>query len=255
MVNFSSLIISLSFVISFIILAIAAELYYLLCYKKRITNRDIEEDNNSPNYPKKIPLLFFWKNLSKKAEKPDIPEHDPDQLELGSERELLQNQKGVYGEESTEPIDTELMRIHNLCGPPRFLFTITEESKEDLESETGRSRKGSRTRSLSDVVFMETPVLTPLASPCLKSNFNNPLFENLSEAEVNSLRASPPPKFKFLRDAEEKLMRRLMEEAERKGIKEDRERENGLIRIKQVLPLSSSPSKLSEINVHGLNFK
>ena len=47
-----------------------------------------------------------------------------------------------FGEES---IDLELMRLHNLCGPPRFLFTINEETSLDMESE---GRKGSRTVSL-----------------------------------------------------------------------------------------------------------
>lgn len=34
--------------------------------------------------------------------------------------------------------------------------------------------------------------------------------------DINGFRSSPPPKFKFLRDVEEKLMRRLEEETEKK---------------------------------------
>ncbi|KAL6967942.1 hypothetical protein U1Q18_033745 [Sarracenia purpurea var. burkii] len=50
------------------------------------------------------------------------------------------------------------MRPHNLSGPPWFLFTINEESKEDLESNDGRSRgvgggKGSRAWSLGDLLL------------------------------------------------------------------------------------------------------
>ncbi|KAK6144595.1 hypothetical protein DH2020_021415 [Rehmannia glutinosa] len=151
-----------------------------------------------------------------------------------------------------EGVEAELMRIHNLCGPPRFLFTIKEESKEDLESDDGKSRKGSRTRSLSDLV------LTPLSSPPVKTphsldsynthGFNNPLFESLSEAELNRLRSSPPPKFKFLKDAEDKLLRRLLEEeAERKmGSQEEKSayfvREKLHNQASQVLPLASSPT-------------
>ncbi|XP_052176572.1 uncharacterized protein LOC127790883 [Diospyros lotus] len=54
-----------------------------------------------------------------------------------------------------------------LAGSPRFLFTIKEEMKEDLESEDDKSRKWSRSRSLSDRinVSVETPFLTPIASP------------------------------------------------------------------------------------------
>ncbi|XP_047942517.1 uncharacterized protein LOC125189268 [Salvia hispanica] len=104
------------------------------------------------------------------------------------------------------------MRVHNLCGPPQFIFTIKEESKEDLElSEDGRSRKGSRTRSLSDL-FVDGAA--PL--DCYRHHGNiNPLFESLPEAELRRLRSSPPPKFKFLRDAEDKL---LQEKAERRII-------------------------------------
>lgn len=41
-----------------------------------------------------------------------------------------------------------------------FFFTINGETKQDLESIDGRSRKGSRTRSLSDfLVSIETPPL------------------------------------------------------------------------------------------------
>ncbi|KAL7204598.1 hypothetical protein ACSBR2_017636 [Camellia fascicularis] len=86
---------------------------------------------------------------------------------------------------------------------------------------------------------------------------------------MNRLRSSPPPKFKFLRDAEEKLMRRLMEEAEKRSFKiqefvATEKRDGSFIRIivggknrerelnqqvpqshsnaSQVLPLASSPS-------------
>ncbi|KAL0436558.1 UNVERIFIED_CONTAM: hypothetical protein Sradi_0363700 [Sesamum radiatum] len=120
---------------------------------------------------------------------------------MGSTKDL--ELKG-YGEQGVE---TELMRMHNLCGPPRFLFTIKEENKEDLESEDGKSRKGSRTKSLSDLVFPVdgTPFLTPLSSPTVKAS-------NLWILMVT---------FKFLKAAEDKLIRRLlMEEAERKrGVK------------------------------------
>lgn len=171
-----------------------------------------------------------------------------------------------------EGIEAELMRVHNLCGPPRFLFTIKEESKEDLESDDGRSRKGSRTRSLSDLVMAvdggATPFLTPLSSPTVKNPSSldsyshhgiNPLFESIPEAELSRLRSSPPPKFKFLRDAEDKLLRRLLqEEAERRiGVdfqdsKLDDEKRGSFVKFldvreqihnqaTQVLPLPSSP--------------
>ncbi|KAI3450418.1 hypothetical protein Pfo_007083 [Paulownia fortunei] len=227
--SFSGLGIGLSFVFGCILMGLVVELYYLLWWKKRIaytSNREIEE----------FCFLFCWKRPSSSFNSTNSSQEltnsvrnprEQEDLEMGNSKDL--GLKG-YGEEGVE---TELMRMHNLCGPPRFLFTIKEESKEDLESDDGKSRssrKGSRTKSLSDLVFAVdgTSFLTPLSSPTVKaplfsdSYHNhgfNPLFEALTEAEVNRLRSSPPPKFKFLKDAEDKLIRRLLvEEAERKRV-------------------------------------
>ncbi|PIN24367.1 hypothetical protein CDL12_02900 [Handroanthus impetiginosus] len=267
--SFSGLGIGLSIVFGCILMGLVAELYYLLWWKKRKaydSNREVEE----------FCFLFCWKRRSSFNSAGSSQEltnsvrnpQEQQDLEMGSSKDL--GSKG-YGEEGVE---TELMRVHNLCGPPRFLFTIKEESKEDLESDDGKSRssrKGSRTKSLSDLVFMDgTPFLTPLSSPTVKAPHSldsyhshglNPLFESLTEAEVNRLRSSPPPKFKFLRDAEDKLIRRLlMEEAERKnglnnegpvqGCQNSRkvheEKEGSFVKFinqaAQVLPLASSPT-------------
>ncbi|KAL0460308.1 UNVERIFIED_CONTAM: hypothetical protein Slati_0658000 [Sesamum latifolium] len=231
--SFSGLGIGLSFVFGCILMGLVGELYYFLWWKKRVaytssSSREIED----------FSFLFCWKRPSSTSfnsagstqeltNSVRNPQEQED-LEMGSAKDL--ELKG-YGEQGVE---TELMRMHNLCGPPRFLFTIKEENKEDLESEDGKSRKGSRTKSLSDLVFPVdgTPFLTPLSSPtvkasnpldsyCYSNHGLNPLFESLTEAEINRLRSSPPPKFKFLKAAEDKLIRRLlMEEAERKrGVK------------------------------------
>lgn len=238
MTSFSALAIGLSLVFGCLLLALVAELYYLLWWKKRVTNRVVEEDDYSNNYAKEFFHLICWKKPSSlqsnttqdSVRGPEEAHSQEPDLELGTSKDLLIK---ALGDESVE---AELMRLHNLAGPPRFLFTIKEETKEDLESDDGksrgdRSRKGSRTRSLSDLtVTVDTPFLTPVASPHLKSPpFNildsyhhhgfNPLFESSVEAEFNRLKSSPPPKFKFLRDAEEKLLRRLMEEAEKRASK------------------------------------
>ncbi|XVF05524.1 hypothetical protein REPUB_Repub05bG0179600 [Reevesia pubescens] len=225
MTSFSGLGIGLSLVFGCLLLALVAELYYLLWWKKRIASTEVEDDYN--NYAKELVQLFCWKksaslhaatntNNNQDLVKDQVTNGVEPDLELGSNKDLLL--KG-FGEEG---IESELMRLHNLAGPPRFLFTIKEETKEDLESEDGRSRKGSRTRSLSDLILtVDTPFLSPLASPPLKSpplnpldSYHrqgfNPLFESSTDAELNKLRSSPPPKFKFLRDAEEKLLSRLM---------------------------------------------
>ncbi|KAK9998592.1 hypothetical protein SO802_018195 [Lithocarpus litseifolius] len=236
--SFSSLAIGLGLVFGCLLLAFVAELYYLLWWrKKRINSTEIIEDDYS-NYAKELFQFICWKRPSslhtnntqqESMRDPDANNSLEPDLELGTSKDVLLM---TYEEEGVE---SELMRLHNLAGPPRFLFTIKEETREDLESDDGksrgdRSRKGSRTRSLSDlVVSIDTPFLTPLASPRLKSptlnpfdSYNhhgfNPLFESSAEVELNRLRSSPPPRFKFLRDAEEKLYRRLKEEAEKKAV-------------------------------------
>ncbi|XP_059628150.1 uncharacterized protein LOC132270946 [Cornus florida] len=287
---------ALSIVFGGLLLALVAELYILLWWKKRITNRDTEDEYISP--AREFLCLLCWKrpssSFSSTALNPqelcsslriiDTHVHEPQsQLHLHSNQGLWLKPFEEYGPE------TELMRLQNISGPPRFLFTIKEETKEDLESEDGnKSRDGLRSRSLSDlVVTVETPFLTPLASPPyftppltpnLDLSYNhhgfNPLFESSIDAEFNRIRASPPPKFKFLRDAEEKLCRRkMMEETETEtetetenGIhKSDEENESFITLIvdknkegrelnhhhdiplyhsssSQVLPLASSPS-------------
>ncbi|CAN6695914.1 unnamed protein product [Malus baccata var. baccata] len=248
MTSLSGLGIGLSVVFGCLLLALVAELYYLLWWKKRVTNREIEEEEDddyiSSNHAKEIFQFNCFKkpnslhtssnrnsNSHENLREPDVNVNgssEPD-LEQGSRKDLLLK---LNGEENVEI--SELMRLHNLAGPPRFLFTIKEEEKEDLESEDGKSkssRKGSRTRSLSDIILaVDTPFLSPMPSPSVKpsplSNLEaykhhgfNPLFESSTEAEMNRLKSSPPPKFKFLRDAEEKLLRRLMEEAEKRAAK------------------------------------
>ncbi|GAB4824384.1 hypothetical protein Ancab_007271 [Ancistrocladus abbreviatus] len=236
MVFSSGLIILLSLVFGCLLLALVAQLYHVLWRKKlRINSGRIEDDCTYTSHAKELFFLFCWNkqpsssihNTSSRCHgistiltDPEANTHDSD-VELGSSRDILLK---AYGE------DGEDLEVMGLRGPPRFLFTIKEETKEDLESDDGkskgdnRSRKGSRTRSLSDLILaVETPFLSPLSSPPLKastlSSYSlhgfDPLFESSVEAELNRMRSSSPPKFKFLRDAEEKLYRRLVEESEK----------------------------------------
>ncbi|KAJ8543789.1 hypothetical protein K7X08_025407 [Anisodus acutangulus] len=269
MSSFSDLGIGLSFVFGCILMGVVAELYYLWV-RKRIPKSETEDHqyNNSTTYATDLSHIFCWKKpicvnnvINSQQQNQEMNGQDQD-LELGTSKDLLL--KG-YGEDSVE---SELMRLHNLCGPPRFLFTIKEETKEDLESEDGKSRAGrsrtcSRNRSFSDLT------LTPLSSPPVKGHQNidsyncqgfNPLFESSTEAELNRIRSSPPPKFKFLRDAEEKLIRRLIEEAEKRVLKNEVNFQDSAIKTSEekgsfisflgksklkelkVLPLASSPS-------------
>ncbi|XP_023007066.1 uncharacterized protein LOC111499670 isoform X1 [Cucurbita maxima] len=231
MISFSGLGIGLSLVFGCLLFALVAELYYLLWWKKRSFNSEVEDEFTS--YAKEFFHLICWRRSSSSSSSiqannslrnPEIRNQEPD-IEIGSSKDLLLKSSG--GEDGVE---LELMRLHNLAGPPRFLFTIKEETKEDLESED-RSRKGSRTRSLSDLILaLDTPFLTPLPSPPFNPpspfssfkhhGFNiNPLFESSTDFDLNRLISSPPPKFRFLREAEEKLYRRLMEESQKKACK------------------------------------
>ncbi|KAF8102443.1 hypothetical protein N665_0198s0143 [Sinapis alba] len=225
MKTISGLGIGLSLVCGFLLLALVAEVYYLLRWKKKITSQESEEEKEEEQqvgYAKELIQLFCFKN--------------PQSLQSnngGREVEISRNQDLELG------FEAELVKLHN----HRFLFTIIEETKAELESDDGKSRLGSRsrTRSLSDLPLgvndCTTPGFTPLASPTTLTSSPlesysrhgfNPLFESERELEFNkffrsssSSSSSPPPKFKFLRDAEEKLRRRLIEEAKSREQKQE----------------------------------
>lgn len=235
MKSLSSVGIGLSVVFSCLFLALIAELYYLFWWKKRFTNREIENDYSS-SPAKELFYMFCWRKHSAFSHSALNPQqlcsstrisNNTFLQESNSQLHMDSNNDFLFKPFGEEDMEAEFMRLQNPSGPPRFLFTIIEETKEDLESEDGKSnksRKGSRTRSLSDLlVTVETPYLTPSASPpfftppltpgsSYSQNSFNFHFELTTDAEFNRLRSSPPPKFKFLQEAEKKLMKRLMEE-------------------------------------------
>ncbi|XP_078429003.1 uncharacterized protein LOC144701146 [Wolffia australiana] len=199
--------IGLSLVFGCLFFALLAEVYYLLWWKKKRI-RDLEQ----LDYGSKTRLLRILRRIAL----PRTPPVDPEENSTAAA-------SGAAAKEITAA--EELMRAHNLAGPPRFLFTIKEETKEEMEdaaSKGEKSRKSSRGRTMSDVLLVpESPLLSPLPSPatimdCYSRQGFNPLFESAMDDRCGKVRASPPPTFKFLRDAEEKLFRKvLMEEAAR----------------------------------------
>ncbi|CAL9771672.1 unnamed protein product [Musa acuminata subsp. burmannicoides] len=226
--------VGLSLISGCIFLALVAEFYYFFWWKKRGSSRDVEENYSSP--VKELPDLFCWKkptSLSPTALKPQEicisvngathSEEEQPHLRSISGNDLVL--KPLGGEDT---VDAELMC---LAGPPRSLFTIEEETQEELESEDaiargGRSRRCCTGKSLRDLLLVsETPTLTPLSSPplfsppltpmaCYKQNGFNPLFEPTKDEALAWMWSSPPPTLKFLKDAEEKLYRKtLVEEA------------------------------------------
>lgn len=227
MSSFSGVEIGFGILFGCILLVLSAELYYLLWWKKRdFKNRDDVENKHfsSSNIAPRTHSSHTscWKtSKSSKTQEKDLQTHIKQQdSDMGLGKDLVLKD---------ESLDLELMRMHNLCGPPRFLFTINEETKEDLESEV--SKRVSRSRSLSDIVdTLGTPFLSPLASPPLKvpqhnnlEAYNhhglNPLFESNEYSVFNKMKSSPPPSFKFLRDAEDKLLKKLMQmEGEKRAV-------------------------------------
>ncbi|CAL9769497.1 unnamed protein product [Musa acuminata subsp. burmannicoides] len=227
--HLSSLGIGLSLVSGCLFLALVAEVYYMFWWKKR-ARRDIEDNYGSP--AKELLHLFCWNqpsSLSSTALNPQEISASVDVATCSDGKDLPL--KPFEGEDT---IEAELMRLHRLAGPPRFLFTIKEETMEDLESEDGwcgegRNRRGSRGKSLSDLFLSsDTPFLTPLSSPslftppltpldCYRQSGFNPLFESSKEEDFVRMWSSPPPTFKFLKDAEEKLHRKKLTEEARQA--------------------------------------
>ncbi|KAJ4786740.1 transmembrane protein [Rhynchospora pubera] len=272
----SSLGIGLAIVSILLFLALVAELYYIFWWKKRFNNNNNTNNiiSNNPNFTPKsfflskgkglLSLLPLRNPINTQQSRSRSPSPSPlngngnghghatqltpdDALHLSAKDALLKASLN-----SEEAIDAELMRLHSLSGPPRFLFTIKEETREDLESDDGRSRggrsrKGSRGRSLGDLLHCaETPILTPLSSPPLlgitaQSLVNLDSFKKLGFNPLFESSLSPPPKFKFLKDAEEKLQKRI-------GLLEDsRAGGNGDTECGQVRVTQPSPSALSSI--------
>ncbi|KAE8669255.1 ubiquitin-conjugating enzyme E2 7 [Hibiscus syriacus] len=200
MKSLSSVGLGLSIVFVLLFLALIAELYYLLWWKKRLTTNSVDIENDYNNSATELFYMFCWK---KSALSPHGIQRQPSHHvhhHLQSNKDVFFN---PYGDGDDDGDDDGL-------GPPGLLFTIVEETKEDLESEEG-------------VVFsVETPYLTPLASPPFLTppltpleaacGPFNPLFEssNGGDSDTLSSSSSPPPKFRFLQEAEEKLHRKKM---------------------------------------------
>ncbi|XP_057504924.1 uncharacterized protein LOC130788340 [Actinidia eriantha] len=231
--SLSSVGVALSLIFGFLLLALMAELYYLLWWKKnRHTNREIEQEEEEGNCSSPGRDLLHMLCLTK-----------PSSLSCSH----------THVHEPQAPFHPHPNKaLWPKHGPPRLLFTIKEETMEDLESEDGKS---TSRRSFT----VETPFLTPLASPPYFTpplspvwdsskthhGFNfNPLFES-----------SPPPNFKILKEAEDVLK---MDEENGSfitlivGNKKERETNNSTISSSQLLPLASNNKPIT-LQLHQVN--
>ncbi|KAE8684915.1 putative RING/U-box superfamily protein [Hibiscus syriacus] len=200
MKSLSSVGLGLSIVFGSLMLALVAELYYLIWWKKRLTSK------------RDFFYMFCLKPSSSSSTSTSSMAHSA--LNLQEIRitmdESQQEQSHLFHhlQSKLKPFDR----------PPRFLFTIVEETMEDLdqcEEEKSKAKFGSM------ILSVETPYLTPIASPPFFTPPHtpplNPLFESASDAHFNrSIRSSPssspPLKLKFLKEAEEKLHKRMLME-------------------------------------------
>ncbi|GAB2286690.1 hypothetical protein Dimus_021084 [Dionaea muscipula] len=246
--SLSSVGLGLSVVFGCLVLALMAEIYYLLWWKRRWHHgREIQDDYINPATEVLYKLCWVRQSCSLSVRSSTDPQ-----------KQLLKQSD----DDANGAVEMEMeMEMVMAAGPPRLLFTIKEETHEDLESEDGKlsNSKGGDdddddeggggggtlliqknaaesppySTPLSSPQFFFTPPLTPVrlgSSSSSSSSHNyyyycspgggrgyyyNPFFESSTDAEFNRrIRASPPPAFKFLRDAEEKFEKRKREEEE-----------------------------------------
>ncbi|KAE9620498.1 hypothetical protein Lal_00019025 [Lupinus albus] len=247
-------------VLGCILLGLIVGLRYLLWWKKTRTCIGIKigEKNNvkgmlygacgktqSTINPRSVSVATNQENISSSVE--------PD-LELG----VKVSNDMVLKTLEEEGLDLELMSLYNLAGPPRFLFTIKEETREDLESED-KSRKGSSRISLTDIIVANNTPVTCSPLKCSLDNIDsykhhgfNPLFESSLDSDFNRFRTSPQKNLDPLPEAEVKDSSRVTEERDKSLLmfmnnkeKEMRELQQHLPKFPsskvQVLPFASSP--------------
>ncbi|GFZ14905.1 putative membrane lipoprotein [Actinidia rufa] len=239
--SLSSVGLALSLVFGCLLFALLAELYYLLWWKRRITNRErlkmtilVQQESSCTCFVGKKPSSLSStalnpQELSSSMRVTDIHVHEPQTPIQGhSNKDFWPN-----------PFGDDDDGLQDLSGPP------SGDSFYNPNCFTTIFHSSSHSYG-----FLTTPHHHHGISPLFRS----------------PIRSSPPPKFKFLKDAEDKLYRRrLVEEAEKVAkapsapellkdvedgsfitlniVGKDEERElNHHSSSSQVLPLSSSPS-------------
>ncbi|KAL9678250.1 hypothetical protein QQ045_016092 [Rhodiola kirilowii] len=232
---------ALSLVFGCLLLALIVELYYMLWWKKKrnvfqnqmqqVVDEQEEEDELSSGSSSAREFLYMF-CCNKVSSLSSCAALNPQQICASVRIRETQQQLSSNS-------DMLLKSEDGFLCPPRFLFTIKEETIEDLELESSddddddddgggdgskflKRRKGST--SLNELLLLSieshTPYLTPLPSPPFITppitpptiHGFNPFLESSTDAEISKIKASPPPKFKFLQDAEDKFQKRKMME-------------------------------------------
>ncbi|KAJ7971653.1 Transmembrane protein [Quillaja saponaria] len=181
MIGLSKLGIAIVIIIGFTFIALIAELVYLL-YRRRSERRRSNEDINfrrHDSFHKDLLYYLCWKNQSR-IEPHEAPRHlSPSPPELD---------------------DDDFMKWQGMYGPSRFLFTIKEEEREDLDSEIcssvetlSKMRRVCLDQSVSastvttrftDVaVTIELNEATPYSTPCASPPYYTPSSSPSREVE------------------------------------------------------------------------
>ncbi|KAJ7298221.1 hypothetical protein O6H91_10G055000 [Diphasiastrum complanatum] len=157
--------IGLSGVFGGFVLLLVAELYYLLCWKRKsIVNPTVNSTGHGSLFLNGDRIADQSRDVSVSPRGNQIPAANF-HAELVTKLFPL----GVNG-------DMSVMQLNQLLGPPRLLFTIKEETKEDLDSEDAKSK--DRSRSTECIIFISseyaTPEETPFATPPSSPPFSPP---------------------------------------------------------------------------------
>ncbi|KAJ7520739.1 hypothetical protein O6H91_19G020500 [Diphasiastrum complanatum] len=141
--------------LSLVLVLVIVELYYLLCYKRAFSSTRL--------------ISVFQDSLRLHGDRALGVVHD---LEVVTVREG--KLRPVDGE---RPMLSDDLELDQILEPSRLLFTIKEETKDDIElSDDGRSKRPSRGNSqgssdqlrdlsLDSITLLETPFVTAPTSP------------------------------------------------------------------------------------------
>ncbi|KAJ7543865.1 hypothetical protein O6H91_09G056400 [Diphasiastrum complanatum] len=152
----------------FLVLVIL-ELYQLVCCKRTFSSSILISVFQNPVRFRRDRTLGFM--------------HD---VEAATESE-----EKLYPVEGERPILSDDLQMDHLLAPSRLLFTIKEETKDEMESDEGRSKGPSWRNSLESndflpelpsdsITLLETPFVTAPASPIYTPPLSPPTISSFS---------------------------------------------------------------------------
>ncbi|XP_059646592.1 uncharacterized protein LOC132293231 [Cornus florida] len=194
MSGLSKLGIALSIVFAFSLVALVAELFYVL-WRRRVFRRNnfpvhggdhgSDSFSTNPSNSKELLYFFCWKSQSR-------VEPDGAPTRGGSD--------GYSPDDPAEIVD--ILKLQGLYGPSRVLFTIKEEEREDVESEKSLSSTEKGHNKTKSILFEEClrsaggespevavriddvgEEMTPFSTPCASPLYYTPAASPSREVE------------------------------------------------------------------------